>query len=180
MVFRRAALALPDGLRGEGAQVHFEVATSLWATGAGWRLVYDPALLVDHPPAPRFDEDGRGSRSARAVQNAAFNLVVCIGTLRPELSGRRLGYGLLVGDRETPGLLRAARALADRDMQVVAWLAPSVRGQIAAHRRLRGRADALEMFAYPSPGVEVAVPTSRAGRRPPRSARRRPAARSPR
>src|SRR5262249_9443786 len=41
MVFRRASLALPVGLRGAGAEAHFEVATSLWARARGWTLIYD-------------------------------------------------------------------------------------------------------------------------------------------
>ena len=154
MVFRRRALALPDGLRGAGAQVHFEVATSLWATARGWRLVYDPALVVDHLPAPRFDDDARATQSRRAVENAAFNLVLCLGALRPQLRRRRLAYGVLAGDRGAPGLLRAARALLERDAVVAARLLPSLRGQIAAYRLLRREPAALEMYCFPAPGVE--------------------------
>lgn len=156
MVFRRAALVLPDGLRGEGAQVHYEVATSLWAAGNGWRLIYDPALVVDHLAGPRFDEDARGFQSSRAIANAAFNLTVCLGTLRPALRRRRLAYGLLVGDRATPGLLRAAWALLDREPRVAAQLTASVRGQLAGVHRLRTRERAIDLYTYPSPGVEVA------------------------
>ena len=158
MVFRRSALALPGGLRGEGAQVHFEVACSLWAAGRGWRLVYDPALMVDHLPAPRFDDDARAAPSARAIENAAFNLVLCLGVLRPDLRRRRLAYGLLAGDKGAPGLLRAARAVAQRDRVVAAHLLPSLRGQLAAYRVLRRDVPALELYAYPSPGIETSVP----------------------
>jgi hypothetical protein len=48
MALRREALALPDGLRGSGAQAHFEVAMCLWARKRDWRIVYDPAIVVDH------------------------------------------------------------------------------------------------------------------------------------
>ena len=158
MVFRRAALALPEGLRGEGAQAHFEVATCLWAINQGWRLVYDPAAVVDHLAGRRHDEDAREVRSPRATSDAAFNLAVCIGTMRPELRNRRCVFGLLAGDRDIPGLLRAARAVAARDGQVTARLVPSVRGQLAGHRRLHRDGPALAMYCYPSPGVEVACP----------------------
>jgi GT2 family glycosyltransferase len=156
MVFRRSALALPDGLRGEGAQVHFEVATSLWAARHGWRLVYDPSLEVNHFAGPRFDDDSRGTTSARATANAAFNLTICLGTLRPELRRRRLAYGILIGDKGAPGLLRAARAVLERDSCVARRLAPSIRGQLAAHRLLHRDGSAIDMFTYPSPGVEIA------------------------
>jgi GT2 family glycosyltransferase len=155
IVFRRSALALPDGLRGEGAQVHFEVATSLWAASQGWRLIYDPGLAVDHFAGPRFDDDARWTRSSRATANAAFNFTVCVGTLRPELRRRRLAYGMLAGDKGAPGLLRAARALLDRDLRVAARLAPSVRAQLAAYRLLARGERVLTMYTYPSAGVET-------------------------
>jgi len=155
MVFRRPALALPDGLRGEGAQVHFEVATSLWAASRGWRLIYDPALVVDHFAGPRFDDDARGAQSTRATANAAFNLVICLGTLRPHLRGRRLAYGLLAGDKGAPGLLRTALAVLARDTETAARLIPSISGQVAGYRALHREDRELEMYTYPAPGVEA-------------------------
>ena len=155
MVFRRAALALPDGLRGTGAQVHFEVATSLWAIERGWRLVYDPALLVEHRAGPRFDDDARDVQSPLATANAAFNFAFCLGQLRPGLRHRRLAYGLLAGDRASPGLLRAARGVLERDAGVVARLRPAIRGEVAAYRVLARGAAALRMYTYPEPGVEL-------------------------
>lgn len=157
MVFRRPALALPDGLRGAGAQVHFEVATSLWAIDRGWRLVYDPALVVDHLAGPRFDDDARGAQSRDATANAAYNLTICLGTLRPDLRRRRLAYGVLAGDKELPGLLRAGWAIANRDMKATARLLPSIRGQLTAYAELRRTGTKLRMYAYPSPGTELAV-----------------------
>jgi glycosyltransferase involved in cell wall biosynthesis len=160
MVFRRPALALPDGLRGAGAQVHFEVATSLWAADRGWRLVYDPSLLVDHFAGPRFDDDARNAQSARATANAAFNLVVCLASLRPGLQRRRLIYGLLAGDKGAPGFLRAARALIARDTAVAGRLIPSLQGQFNAYRALR-RGPALRMYVYPCPGKEALAAPAR-------------------
>jgi len=154
MVFRRAALALPDGLRGDGAQAHYEVATSLWAVDQGWRLVYDPAAIVDHLAGPRFDDDARQAPSARATRNAAFNLTICIGTLRPGLRHRRCIYGVLVGDREIPGLLRAGRAVLERDASVTVRLIPSLRGQLAAYWRLHRRGTTIPMYRFPTPGIE--------------------------
>jgi hypothetical protein len=81
--------------------------------------------------------------------------VLCLGVLRPELRRRRLAYGLLAGDRGAPGLLRAARALIERDAVVAARLRPSLRGQVAAYRALRREQPPLAMHSYPSPGVEA-------------------------
>ena len=132
MSFRRQALALPTQLRGKGAQVHNEMYLSIWAAAQGWRLVYDPAALVDHYVGPRFDEDGRDTRSSQAIADEAFNLVWALTGLRPHLRWRRAAFGLLIGDRATPGLLRGAVALLRQEHNVVRHLRPSLRGQIAA------------------------------------------------
>lgn len=148
MAFRREALALPRRLRGRGAQVHFEVATGLWARQRGWRLVYDPAIVVDHYPGPRFDPDRRERPDPSAARDAAYNLVTCLVGLSPRLGRRRALFGLLVGDAMTPGLARAAVALAHRDRSVLARLGPSLRGQLEALRdHVRGRP--LEMQPAP-------------------------------
>ena len=111
MAFRRDALRdvrLDPALRGSGAQVHWEVDLCLAVRNAGWRLVYDPAVAVDHYPAERFDEDQRNARPDVALQNEVFNLTY---VLLRRLSGWRrllvLGYGVVVGTREAPGLVVA-------------------------------------------------------------------------
>lgn len=137
MAFRAEALALPSGLLGEGAQVHFEVATCLWAQKAGWRLVLDPAAEVLHLPGDRFDEDSRRGPSPTATRRAAYNYTICLLTLRPHLRRRRLAYGLIVGDRGMPGLVRASAALLKRDLRIARRLGPSLRGQIQGARAAR-------------------------------------------
>ena len=137
VAFRRNALALPRGLRGEGAQVHFEVGMSLSARRRGWRLVYDPSALVDHEIAPRFDADLRERPRPVAVRDAAYNLVKCVLTEAPELFWRRALYGLFVGDRDIPGAARAAAALLRGERSVVRRFAPSMAGQTAALRAAR-------------------------------------------
>jgi glycosyltransferase involved in cell wall biosynthesis len=137
MAFRRQALALPRRLRGTGAEVHFEVATCLSASRAGWRLVLDPGAVVDHLPGPRFDADRRGAPAAKAIENAAYNLVFCLLSTRPDLTRRRVLYGLLVGDRAVPGLARVVLGVVRRESRVIRSFIPSVRGQLAALRDLR-------------------------------------------
>jgi glycosyltransferase involved in cell wall biosynthesis/GT2 family glycosyltransferase len=141
VAFRREALELPGGLRGQGAQVHFEVGMSLSARRQGWRLVYDPSARVDHEIGPRFDADARVRPRPVAVRDAAHNLVHCLLSEMPELFWRRAMYGLAVGDRDIPGLARAGAALVRREGAVVRRFGPSVAGQAAALRRARtGRA----------------------------------------
>lgn len=135
MAFRRHALALPSGLRGAGAQPHFEVGTSLWALRRGWNLIYDPTAVVDHHVGPRFDADQRGRPAPSAVRDAAYNLVTCLLAEAPELFWRRALYGLVVGDRSMPGLVRAGVALLRRERNVLRYLRPSLEGQIEALAR---------------------------------------------
>lgn len=131
MAFRAVALFFPQGLRGCGAQVHFEVSMCLWAKERGWRLRYDPGLVVDHDPQQRFDADRRGRPRGSAVSDAAYNFTVSLMTCRPDLITRRLLYGLAVGDRGTPGIARAGAAALLRDFETVRRLGPSLAGQVA-------------------------------------------------
>lgn len=153
MAFRREALALPAGLRGDQTQPHFEVAASLWAVEAGWRLLYDPSIVVDHGRGPRFDAHDRDRPAASATRDTAYNLVASLLAARPQLAWRRSLYGLLVGDRTIPGLVRAGAAVIRREPQVVRGLKPALAGQAEAlldHVRGRGPGK-VEFGSRPAP-----------------------------
>jgi glycosyltransferase involved in cell wall biosynthesis len=137
LAVRRAAAAIPARMRGRGAQPHWEVPVCLWARARGWRVVYDPQLLVDHYPGERPAGDRRGDASPDDVAAEAYNLVVGILSHRPELTWRRAAYGLLIGDHAVPGAARAAWALVRRDWKDVRRLSPSLAGQFAALRDVR-------------------------------------------
>ena len=157
MAFRREALALPLDLHGEGAQVHSEVAACLWARRHHWRVVYDPAIVVDHYCGARARDDQREHESRQAVRARAHNLVAGILLGRPDLLCRRAVYGLLIGQREVPGLVRAAAALLLGEWEVVGRLSPSIEGQVnALIGAARGRG--LSMW---SPSCAPAVPIAR-------------------
>jgi GT2 family glycosyltransferase len=132
MAFRRGALAIPQGLRGVGAQAHQEVSMCLWARKRGWKIVYDPGIVVDHYPAKRFDPDRRERPEARAVSDAAYNYVFSLLSFEPQLFWRRALYGVLVGDRGIPGFARAVVAVGKRDADVIRRLSPSLTGQAEA------------------------------------------------
>jgi glycosyltransferase involved in cell wall biosynthesis len=137
-MYRLDAIAIPHGLRGSGAQVHFEVAIGLRAKAHGWRLVYDPAIVVDHYPGPRFDSDARSGPAMSAVYDAAFNLTLAIGSFGTGRALRRMAYSLFVGDRALPGVARAVAALMlgdDRPM-ILARLGPALRGNAVACLKL--------------------------------------------
>lgn len=132
MAFKREALALPAHLLGDGAQVHHEVATCLWARRRGWRLVLDPSAEVLHIPGRRFDSDIRDRPSLRAAYRMSFNLTWCLLSMRPQTPVRAIAYGVLVGDRGCPGIMRTAVAVAQGDGAVLRRVLPSFAGQLHA------------------------------------------------
>lgn len=147
MAFRREALAIPRDLHGLGAQAHNEIGTSLWAARRGWRLIYDPEILVDHYPAPRFDADRRERPEPSAIRNVAFNYCLALLSFVPELFWRRALFGLLVGDRGTPGVARAALALLRREPDVLSRLVPALVGQTEGlYAIARGRRVSMVSF----------------------------------
>lgn len=133
-MYRRDAVAIPRNLRGSGAQVHNEVAIGLRAKSNGWRLLYDPQIIVDHYPAPRFDVDARSGPSKTAISDAAYNLTLSVGARGFAPALRRVLYGLLVGDRALPGLGRATIGLlaGGERLSFIERLGPALRGNAVA------------------------------------------------
>ncbi|AMV42628.1 glycosyltransferase family 2 protein [Paraburkholderia caribensis] len=118
MSYRRDAvrsIRFDGRLRGAGAQVHNDMAFSMSVKNAGWKLVYDPRVAVDHYPAERFDEDRRDAQSLTAVRNAAYNLHLILREQLP--AGQReiaWWWYALVGTRVYPGAVHAMLALTSK------------------------------------------------------------------
>jgi cellulose synthase/poly-beta-1,6-N-acetylglucosamine synthase-like glycosyltransferase len=112
MSFRRAALECTRfgrRLRGHGAQFGEDVALSLDISRAGWKLLYDPAVAVDHFPgrlAPGADHRSLGD--TQSLEDAAFNETVLLLDYL-SLPGRVafLLWHVVVGTRLLPGPLMA-------------------------------------------------------------------------
>ena len=134
MAFRRVALQVPMGLRGGGAEPHNDAAASLNARQLGWTVIYDPAIVVDHYVGSRLVGPVRGSASSDDARSAAYNLTIAVLSTRAAPVWRRAIYGILVGDRGTPGIVRATFALArgEVDRGVVHGLFSSLQGQVEA------------------------------------------------
>jgi len=117
--YRTAAIGpigFDERLRGAGAQVHHEMVACLALKRAGWRIVYDPAIAVDHYPAPRYDRDERNKFDAMATADAAYNFRLALAELSPRW--KRLAafaWHYLVGTRGAPGVVNLLRMLANRD-----------------------------------------------------------------
>jgi cellulose synthase/poly-beta-1,6-N-acetylglucosamine synthase-like glycosyltransferase len=111
MAFRATAWRPFDPhLRGAGAQVCNDLEATWSVRRRGWRVVYDPDVVVDHRPAPRHDADGREQRSVRAERDEQHNEVYAL--LRHAAWWHRpilLVYRTFVGSRQVPGLLLLVR-----------------------------------------------------------------------
>jgi len=132
--YRREIVQFPMNLRGRGAQVAWEWGTGYQIRARGWRLLYDPDVIVDHFPGPRFDADQRGRPSGEAVADAAFNEAFIVGSFDPGLLLRRVITQTLVGSRSAPGLARCAWAAArtSRQQRIFWRWWPSTRGLYGA------------------------------------------------
>lgn len=93
MSFRRSALdgvRLDRRLRGEGAQIHNELALSIRVRENGWKLLYDSEVEVDHYPSVRHDKDKRRTYSPEAQYDINYNQALALVRDAPALSGRAL------------------------------------------------------------------------------------------
>lgn len=99
-------------MKGSGAQVHFEVAFCLSLIRDGWKLLYDPQIVVDHYLAERFDEDLRDSFNSVAFFNEVHNETLAILEHFP-FHQRILFmiWAVLVGTRRAFGLVQLIRFL---------------------------------------------------------------------
>jgi GT2 family glycosyltransferase len=142
-------------LRGSGAQMYWELALCLPLRRAGWTLVYDPAISVDHHIAARHDADlrHRGTFTAAPLMDAVHNETLA---LLEHLRGiPRLAFAawaLLVGTRVAPGLLQFTRLLATGAPSPMAQLGATLAGRLAGWRTARrAGTDAAARLPAPPP-----------------------------
>jgi len=133
MSYRRAAiegLRFDERMRGTGAQVHFEIAFSLAVKQAGWKLIYDPMVSVDHYRAQRFDEDQRDKFNSIAFTNMVHNeTLALLDHLPPARRSVFLIWAMLFGTRDALGFVQLLRFLpTERELAGQKWLA-SMRGR---------------------------------------------------
>ena len=138
------AIGLDARLRGDGAQLHWELGVCLPLRRAGWRLVYDPEVAVDHDVAPRHDADllHRGVFAERPLRDAVHNETVELleGRGAPARAAY-LAWALLIGTGEAPGAAQTVRNALRGDRQALrrwrATLAGRVSGAATARREPR-------------------------------------------
>jgi glycosyltransferase involved in cell wall biosynthesis len=135
MSFRRQAIKgmrFDERLLGTGAQVHFEISFCLNLKRAGWTLIYDPAVAVDHFWGKRFDEDQRFVFNEIAEINKIHNETLI---LLEHLSGIQkvvyLCWAALIGTRASFGLLQWLRFLPNDNVLATKKLITSWQGHKA-------------------------------------------------
>ena len=115
MSFRSRAIApirFDERMLGTGAQVDFEYACCFALKRAGWKLIYDPQIAVDHYQAQRFDEDQRGQFNSLATMNHLHNETLCLlEYLPPTRRAVYLLWAILIGTRGKRGFFQSLRFL---------------------------------------------------------------------
>ena len=135
MSYRREAIAnrhFDERMKGTGAQAHFEVSFCLSLKRAGYKLLYDPNLVVDHYLAQRFDEDIRDCFNRAAFFNEVHNETLAIVEhFSPPRQIVFLTWAILVGTRKAFGLVQLIRFLPQEGkLAVDKWLI-SIKGRKA-------------------------------------------------
>jgi len=129
------ALRCDETLRGQGAQRHEDTALSLAVKEAGFRVVYDPGIWVDHFESQRVEGDLRSDASGPAVFDRAFNQTYAVVRYLP---ARRavihVIYAVAVGSKREPGVTAFGYRLMQGDGR---------RAMKALRHALRGRFDAV-------------------------------------
>jgi GT2 family glycosyltransferase len=125
------------GLRGKGAQVHWELALALQARKQGGSLFYDPDVEILHHVAPRHDADSihRGKFNSEATEDLAFNETFVVlahgsGLFRPAA----LLWQLAIGSATTPGFYHFLKQCLAKDPCTMQRVSSTMKGRFAAAR----------------------------------------------
>ena len=121
------AVGFDTRLLGTGAQMFWELALCLPLRRAGWTLVFDPKIAVEHHIAPRHGDDQRhrGLFASAPQRDAVHNETLVL--LEHQQGFARLAFvawAWLVGTRTEPGLAQLPRLLLLGDRTAIArWRA---------------------------------------------------------
>jgi cellulose synthase/poly-beta-1,6-N-acetylglucosamine synthase-like glycosyltransferase len=113
----RREIGFDPKMRGRGTVINWELALSFAMLRKGYRLVYDPAICVDHHISVRQDGDvnQRGGFEPASLFDNVHNEVLSIfGHLSPVKKIVYLAWSELVGTRGNPGLVQVIRLMAIR------------------------------------------------------------------
>src|SRR5271155_4206589 len=99
-------------LLGSATEHHSELGLCLTLRRLGFRIVYAPAIAVDHKPQPRVAQAEARTPGPGQVRDASHNETLALLEHLPPLGrGAHLLWATTVGTRGAPGLAQAARLL---------------------------------------------------------------------
>lgn len=132
--YRRTAIArlrYDERLRGTGAETNDDLAFCLAVKRAGFKLIYDPAVAVDHYPGYRFNKDDqRGQFNEMSLMYEVHNETLI---LLEHFSGLQrlifLLWAIFIGTRVTPGLAQSLRFLPSEGSLAGRKLLAALRGR---------------------------------------------------
>ena len=146
------AVRFDTRLAGDGAQLFWELALCLPIRRAGWRLIYDPAIAVEHHVEPRSggDQLHRGGFTPAPLSDATnTETLVLLGHLGGVGRAAYMAWALLAGTRHEPGLAQLPRLLLHGDAHAFARCRAAIDGRLRGWRRWR--TDAHPAPAIPGP-----------------------------
>ena len=115
-----------DRMRGSGTVINWELAISFAFIRNGYRLIYDPAISVQHHIADRKDGDTnqRGRFEAQSYFDNTYNEVLAIYEHLSPI--RRIAYRIwseLIGTIGNPGMVQLVRSWSSRReyLKASAW-----------------------------------------------------------
>jgi cellulose synthase/poly-beta-1,6-N-acetylglucosamine synthase-like glycosyltransferase len=121
-------------LRGFGAQPHYELALGLKLSAAGWRLVYDPQIAVDHYPAKRWERSQREEFDWENCIDAVHNETLALMESPKVNRVIFLIWAALVGSRRSYGFLQMLRFLPSTGAVAIRRFVASMFGRILGCR----------------------------------------------
>jgi GT2 family glycosyltransferase len=147
MIFRTEAietLRFDPRLRGSGAQPAEDVAFSIRVKADGWKLMYDPAVLVNHYPGSRTEQrlyvGVHRDFDKRSFSDFAFNEAIAVW---PALSNAQRAvfvvWSVLIGTGTCPGFMQALRHSSKLGKAAWTRFAVAQRGKAQAFATLVGK-----------------------------------------
>jgi GT2 family glycosyltransferase/glycosyltransferase involved in cell wall biosynthesis len=128
-------------LRGVTLEQNSEMGLCFSLLRMGFRIVYDPAIAVDHRPQPRVAETREFGR--RQVRDAAHNeTLALLEYLPPRGQMMHLLWTTAIGTRSAPGLAQAARQLLSTGDPKLGLLFGNLSGRVLAVLTYLGLSDA--------------------------------------
>lgn len=121
-------------MRGEGAQVHWELSLGLALKREGWKLIYDPSVTVDHVTAQRHDKDQRVFSSPAHFDIVHNETLVLLDHFIWPQRVVFLIWAVVVGSGGVPGMLQLLRLMAKRDTRALQKFLASFSGRMAGFR----------------------------------------------